>query len=94
MLVLFGRKVVRGETHSMNEVVYAWENVRGAISLMSAPAAKARSEPVSIMAEMEGDLSNSRRASLSSVMRGVDRAFRALGRFSVTSQLLVYQMCL
>ena len=33
--------VVRSDQDSMKEVVYASEKVRGAISLMSAPAAKA-----------------------------------------------------
>lgn len=68
----------------MKEVVYASEKVRGAISLMSAPAANARSEPVRTMADMVEDLSNMARASLSSVIRGVHNAFRALGRLRVT----------
>lgn len=51
---------------------------------MSAPAAKARSEPVSRIARIVGDWSKERRAWLSSVMRGVERALRALGRLSVT----------
>jgi len=58
--------------------------VRGAISLISAPAAKAFWEPVIMMAEIEGEESNACRAELSSVMRGVERALRALGRLSVT----------
>jgi hypothetical protein len=58
--------------------------VRGAISLMSAPAAKARSEPVRTMARMVGEDSKARRAVLSSSMSGVQRALRALGRLSVT----------
>ena len=51
---------------------------------MSAPAAKAFWEPVRRIAEMSGDWSKCRRASLSSVMRGVQRALRALGRLRVT----------
>jgi hypothetical protein len=53
---------------------------------MSAPAAKARSEPVRTMARMVGEDSKARRAVLSSLMRGVQRALRALGRLSVTLQ--------
>lgn len=52
---------------------------------MSAPAAKAFADPVSTMADMVGDLSKDKRASLSSVMRGVERALSALGRLNVTS---------
>jgi len=77
--------LVKADQDSMKEVVYASEKVSGAISLISAPAAKARSEPVRTMADMLEDLSNSRRAALSSVMRGVERALRALGRLSVTA---------
>lgn len=51
---------------------------------MSAPAAKALSEPVRIMALTSSELLKATRASLSSVMSGVQRALRALGRFSVT----------
>ncbi len=68
----------------MNDVVYASEKVRVAISFMSAPAAKARCEPVRMMERMSGEASKARRAALSSVMRGVLRALRALGRLSVT----------
>jgi hypothetical protein len=82
--VLGGRERGRGKMYSMKDVVYASEKVKGAISLMSAPAANARSEPVIMMAEIVEDLSNLRRASLSSVMRGVQRALRALGRLRVT----------
>jgi hypothetical protein len=56
------------------------------ISLMSAPAAKARSEPVRTIAPVSGEASSFRRASLSSRKRGVLRALRALGRWSVTVQ--------
>lgn len=56
---------------------------------MSAPAAKAFWEPVRRMADMEGEASRDWRAWLSSVMRGVERALRALGRLSVTAFLLV-----
>jgi hypothetical protein len=56
---------------------------------MSAPAAKAFCEPVRRMAEIVGDLSKARRARLSSVIRGVERALRALGRLSVTTGGLV-----
>lgn len=75
----------------MKDVVYASANVSGAISLMSAPAAKALAEPVSTIAAMEGDLSKLRRALLSSEMRGVERALRALGRLSVTVCFFVRQ---
>lgn len=51
---------------------------------MSAPAAKAFWEPVRRMAEMVGKESNVRRAELSSFIRGVERALRALGRLIVT----------
>jgi hypothetical protein len=51
---------------------------------MSAPAAKARSEPVRTMAPMVVSAWKARRAVLSSRMRGVQRALRALGRFSST----------
>jgi len=53
---------------------------------MSAPAAKARSEPVSTMAEMLGEASNLARASFNSVIKGVQRALSALGRASVTAR--------
>jgi hypothetical protein len=53
---------------------------------MSAPAAKAFWLPVRMMAEMEGDLSKASSAELSSVIRGVERALRALGRLRVTMQ--------
>ena len=68
----------------MKELVYASENVRVDISFMSAPAAKAFCDPVRRIADMVGDLSNSRRAALSSLIRGVERALRALGRLRVT----------
>lgn len=51
---------------------------------MSAPAAKARSEPVRTMAEIVGEASNLDSASLSSVIRGVQSALSAFGRASVT----------
>jgi len=51
---------------------------------MSAPAAKAFWEPVRRMERMEGEASKAAKAELSSVMRGVERALRALGRLSVT----------
>lgn len=41
-------------------------------------------EPVRTMAPMEGEASRVRRAALSSVMRGVERALRDLGRLRVT----------
>ena len=62
--------------------------MRGAISLISAPAANAFWEPVRRIARIVGDWSKEERAALSSVMRGVERAFRALGRLSVTMQRL------
>lgn len=72
----------------MKEFVYASLKVRVDISFISAPAAKAFWLPVRMMAEMEGDLSKARRAELSSVMRGVERALRALGRFRVTMRVV------
>jgi hypothetical protein len=51
---------------------------------MSAPAAKARSLPVRTTAATESELWKSCRAALSSEMRGVQRALRALGRLRVT----------
>lgn len=56
---------------------------------MSAPAAKARWEPVSMMEEIVGEASKDWRAVLSSVMRGVLRALSALGRLSVTRIVLI-----
>ncbi len=58
--------------------------MRVAISLISAPAAKAFCEPVSTMADISGEESKAARAWFNSVMRGVERALRALGRLSVT----------
>jgi hypothetical protein len=52
---------------------------------MSAPAAKALEEPVRTMAPMVGEAERDARAVLSSVMRGVERALRALGRERVTA---------
>jgi hypothetical protein len=60
------------------------EKVRSAISLMSAPAAKALWEPVRTTAPMEGEEWRSWRAELRSVKRGVERALRDLGRLRVT----------
>lgn len=80
--------VVRLDQDSIKEVVYASEKVRVDISLMSAPAAKAFWEPVRRMLWMEGDLSNCARAVLSSLIKGVERALRALGRLSVTGRVL------
>ena len=77
-------EVVRRDQDSMKELVYAVEKFRGAISLMSAPAAKARSEPVRRMQRVVGVDWAVVRAVLSSVIRGVERALRALGRWSVT----------
>jgi hypothetical protein len=54
---------------------------------MSAPAAKAFWDPVRRIAAISGLWSKARRASLSSVMRGVERALRALGRLSVTGNV-------
>lgn len=52
--------------------------------MISAPAAKAFCEPVRRIVRIVGDWSKERRAWLSSVIRGVERALRALGRLSVT----------
>lgn len=68
----------------MNDLVYASEKVNGAISLISAPAAKALWEPVRTITEISGDLSKASRAVLSSVMSGVESALRAFGRLRVT----------
>lgn len=54
--------VVSEDQDSMKEVVYASEKVKGAISLMSAPAAKAREEPVRRMAPMVGEAEREERA--------------------------------
>ena len=51
---------------------------------MSAPAAKALSLPVRTMAPVDVSESRLRRASLSSMKRGVQSALRALGRLRVT----------
>ena len=80
----FLMEVVKEDQASMKEVVYASLKVRVAISLMSAPAAKARWEPVRTMERILGEESNSTRAALSSFIKGVLRALRALGRLSVT----------
>jgi hypothetical protein len=53
--------------------------------LMSAPAAKARSEPVMTTAETVVEDWKARRAVLSSAMSGVQSALRALGRLRVTA---------
>lgn len=53
---------------------------------MSAPAAKALGEPVRRMAWMVGEEERAWRAVLSSVIRGVERALRALGRLRVTGE--------
>ena len=53
---------------------------------MSAPAAKAFSLPVRTMAPVDASESSLRRASLSSTKRGVQRAFKALGRSRVTAE--------
>ena len=55
---------------------------------MSAPAAKAFSEPVRTMAPVEESVSRAARAVLSSEKRDVERAFRARGRLSVTVRVL------
>jgi hypothetical protein len=57
---------------------------------MSAPAAKALVEPVRTRAPMDGSASSVRRAELSSLKRGVLRALRALGRWSVTGEMERY----
>ena len=51
---------------------------------MSAPATKARGEPVMTAAPRVESWSKARRAELSSVMKAVFMAFRALGRLRVT----------
>jgi hypothetical protein len=55
---------------------------------MSAPAAKARSLPVTMMQPMAGSASKALSASPSSVISASLSAFRALGRFSVTMPTL------
>ena len=54
---------------------------------MSAPAAKALCEPVRTMAPISGWESRVLRAVFSSRIRGVKRAFRALGRLSSTGEM-------
>lgn len=63
--------------------------MRDAISFMSDPAEKTRSEPARTMARISGWDSNSRRAAFSSLMRGVLSALSALRRLSVTACGLV-----
>lgn len=53
---------------------------------MSAPAANALCEPVRTMLPMVESASRARRVAFSSVIRGVKRAFRALGRWSSTAR--------
>ena len=55
------------------------------ISLMSAPAAKAFSEPVNTIAPIAASASNAANAAPSSRTSGVDSALRTFGRFSVIS---------
>src|SRR6201996_493347 len=59
------------------------EKLLGAISLMSAPAAKARSLPVTIMQRTSLPLSQASSASASSLSSAVLSAFSASGRFKV-----------
>jgi len=59
------------------------EKVRSFISLMSAPAAKAFSDPVITIAPVSLSPSSLLRASFSSRKRGVQSAFKALGRCNV-----------
>ena len=90
MLECWGLGEVKGHTPdhvSMKSFPYAAEKVRSFISLISAPAAKAFSEPVRTMAEMFGFDWKERRAEFSSRMSGVERALRALGRLSWTETL-------
>ncbi|CAN7947781.1 unnamed protein product [Ixodes pacificus] len=61
-----------------------WANFIGCISLIIIPA-KAFSLPVMTMAPTVESLLSSSMASPSSSMRGLQRALRALGRFSVIS---------
>lgn len=68
----------------MKEFVYASAKVRGAISLMSAPAANAFCEPVRTMTDVSLDALKSVSASLSSLISGVQSALRAFGLFRVT----------
>ena len=60
------------------------EKVLGAISLMSAPAAKALGLPVKTMAPMDGSRSSRAVHRLSSAISGLKRALSAFGRLSVT----------
>mmetsp|Transcript_7532 Transcript_7532/g.24830 ORF Transcript_7532/g.24830 Transcript_7532/m.24830 type:complete len:202 (+) Transcript_7532:3-608(+) len=63
--------------------LYVSGKVMSAISLMSAPAAKARSDPVSTIAPTPGSLSKARNAPFTSAINGDDKAFSAFGRFNV-----------
>mmetsp|Transcript_90450 Transcript_90450/g.193968 ORF Transcript_90450/g.193968 Transcript_90450/m.193968 type:complete len:216 (-) Transcript_90450:23-670(-) len=60
-------------------------NDKGAISLMSAPAAKALPDPVRIMQPVEGSASATARASARSRMRGSHNAFSDFVRTKVRS---------
>mmetsp|Transcript_18997 Transcript_18997/g.58481 ORF Transcript_18997/g.58481 Transcript_18997/m.58481 type:complete len:261 (-) Transcript_18997:124-906(-) len=64
---------------------YVAGNVLSFISLMSAPAAKARSEPVRTMQPTDGSASHALVHAFTSAMSGPDSALSAFGRFSVTS---------
>lgn len=54
---------------------------------MSAPAAKARSEPVKTMTWIDSWDWKARRAALTSAMRGEHNALSALGRLRVTASI-------
>ena len=60
----------------------AYRGVASAISFTSAPAAKARSEPVMMSTRTEGSACTSFRAAMMSWLISLFRAFRALGRLS------------
>mmetsp|Transcript_12457 Transcript_12457/g.50101 ORF Transcript_12457/g.50101 Transcript_12457/m.50101 type:complete len:241 (-) Transcript_12457:150-872(-) len=65
--------------------VYVSGYVRPAISLMSAPAAKAFSEPVRTIAPTAASWSKALAAALTSATSGEESALSAFGRFSVMS---------
>lgn len=71
--------------NSMKSPPYASEKVLSFISFMSAPAAKALSDPVSTIAPMELSASRVCSAALSSRKTAVLSALSAFGLFNVTA---------
>ena len=67
----------------MKSPTKASANVLSCISLMSAPAANAFSEPVSTIAPIAGSVSKASSATLRSSIKAADSAFKACGRLSL-----------